>query len=451
AAGDLGLLFGLVLMLLPRHTHRDEAEGMALVVLTLAVVLLIAGDIWYGWLNLFQRFTPAAPPALFWLMASLLAPLAGLTQLRLTQRQPFTRQEQSLACQARLPERRTYLSEASRLLLPLVAALLACIAIAIRAIIAPVRPMDPLIPILVIFGLLLLVLMRQGITVLENARWQRRFALTLAHEQALQEINRRMEDFLGIAGHELKTPLTTVILSLQLLQRRIQHQEAQLREGARRERRGASQHDLEMPLEQAERLNRLVSELLDTSRIQAGQLQLDRRPANLAAIISAAVQEERQAFPERSISLHMPAEALPVFADAVRIGQVLTNYLTNALKYSPEDRPVEVGLQVEGQQARVWVRDQGPGIPLAEQERLWERFHRVPGIEVQSGSGIGLGLGLYINKTIMEYHQGQVGVQSAPGQGATFWFTMPLAASEPGIGTGVVPRPDASASEQHHC
>lgn len=450
AAGDLGLLFGLVLMLLPRHAHRDEAERVALVVLTLAVVLLIVGDIWFGWLNLFQRFTPAAPPALFWVVASLLAPLAGLTQLRLLQRQPLTRQEQPPARQAGLPERRVYLGEAGRVLLPLIAALLACIAIAIRAIIKPVRPMDPLIPILVIFGLLLLVLVRQGVTLLESARWQRRCALTQAREQALQEINSRMEDFLGIAGHELKTPLTTVILSLQLLQRRIQHQEAQLSEGTGRERRGISQRDLETPLEQAERLNRLVSELLDTSRIQAGQLKLDRRPANLADIVSAAVQEQRQAYPERPISLHMPADALPVFADAVRIGQVLTNYLTNALKYSPEDRPVEVGVQVEGQQARVWVRDQGPGIPLAEQERLWERFHRVPGIEVQSGSGIGLGLGLYISKTIMEYHQGQVGVQSAPGQGATFWFAMPLAAPEPGVGTGLVTRPDASASEQHH-
>ncbi|HEY7355606.1 MAG TPA: HAMP domain-containing sensor histidine kinase, partial [Ktedonobacterales bacterium] len=427
AAGDLGLLFGLILILLPRHVHRGEAEQAALVVLTLAVVLLIVGDTWYAWLNLFQRYTPASPPALFWLMASLLAPLAGLTQLRLMQRQPSPRQEQSLTWQADLPERQGYLSEAGRVLLPLVMALLACIAIAVRAIIAPVRPMEPLKPILVIFGLLLLVLVRQGITLLENARWQRRWTWALAHEQALQEINFRMEAFLGIAGHELKTPLTTVILSLQVLRRRIQHQMSPPREEVGRERREVSQRDLEVPLEQAERLNRLVSELLDTSRIQAGQLQLDRRPANLADIVSGAVQEQRQATPERSISLEMPeGVVLPVFADADRIGQVLANYLTNALKYSPEECPVEVGVQVEGQQARVWVRDYGPGIPLAEQERLWERFHRVPGIAVQSGSGIGLGLGLYISKTIMEYHQGQVGVKSTPGQGATFWFTLPL-------------------------
>ena len=113
--------------------------------------------------------------------------------------------------------------------------------------------------------------------------------------------------------------------------------------------------------------------------------------------------------------------------DADRLGQVVTNYLTNALKYSPTYCPVTVGLDVDARQARVWVRDEGPGLPPEEQEAIWERFHRVKGIEVQSGSGIGLGLGLYICRTIIERHQGQVGVESEPGQGSTFWFTVPLA------------------------
>ncbi len=130
-------------------------------------------------------------------------------------------------------------------------------------------------------------------------------------------------------------------------------------------------------------------------------------------------------FPERHIILHVPEGPVFVSADAERIGQVVTNYLTNALKYSREDRPVEVGVEEEWQQGRVWVHDQGPGIPPEAQESLWERFQRVPGIEVQSGSGIGLGLGLYISKTIIEHHQGQVGVQSSRGQGSTFWFALP--------------------------
>jgi signal transduction histidine kinase len=80
--------------------------------------------------------------------------------------------------------------------------------------------------------------------------------------------------------------------------------------------------------------------------------------------------------------------------------------------------------------AIVWVRDQGPGLPAGEQALIWERFHRVPGVEVQSGSGVGLGLGLHISRTIIEAHQGQVGVQSTPGAGSTFWFMLPLPAPD---------------------
>jgi signal transduction histidine kinase len=93
---------------------------------------------------------------------------------------------------------------------------------------------------------------------------------------------------------------------------------------------------------------------------------------------------------------------------------------------------VQVGLAVVGSQARVWVSDQGPGLPAAEQERIWERFHRAQGVEVQYGTGVGLGLGLSISRTIIEHHQGQVGVESAPGKGSTFWFMLPLICEEPG-------------------
>jgi signal transduction histidine kinase len=111
---------------------------------------------------------------------------------------------------------------------------------------------------------------------------------------------------------------------------------------------------------------------------------------------------------------------------------VLTNYLTNALKYSLEECPVDVMLEVVGSSiARVSVRDQGPGIPAEEQAHIWEIFHRVPGVEVLTGSGVGLGLGLYISRTIIERHGGQVGVESTVGLGSTFWFTLPLAPGQP--------------------
>jgi signal transduction histidine kinase len=425
--GDLGMVFGLAVALIYRQCHLARA---VLGLLIAAFLCLVLADTWATTFLLYSNhvYRSGNPPDVFWNAFYLLVPLAGLVQIRLTRRALATQREVVNDEALEHPSfQRDDFNEVIRVLSPLVAALLACAVIAVRAIIAPLAPGHPQGPILIIFGLLLLVLLRQGITVLENAQLRRKWAFALAHEQALNEINRRMEAFLGIAGHELKTPLTTVILSLQMLQRRAQQRVSSAEGAAGRERKEEFSHrDLELPLQQADRLNRLVSELLDTSRIQAGQLHLDRRSANILDVVRMAVEEQRQAVPERTVSLSLPEGPLLVFADVDRIGQVLTNYLTNALKYSQEDRPVEVEVQVEDQHVRVWVRDQGPGIPLVEQAHLWERFHRVPGIEIQSGSGIGLGLGLYISKTIIEQHQGQPGVQSTPGEGSTFWFTLPL-------------------------
>jgi len=108
-------------------------------------------------------------------------------------------------------------------------------------------------------------------------------------------------------------------------------------------------------------------------------------------------------------------------------GQVLTNYLANALKYAPVDQPVSVRLEVAASSARVSVRDLGMGLTAEQQQRVWERFYQVAAPGHQGPDG-GLGLGLAIARAIVEQHHGQVGVESAPGRGSTFWFTLPLAA-----------------------
>lgn len=257
--------------------------------------------------------------------------------------------------------------------------------------------------------------------VIERERMLREREEARASELALREANRRMEEFLSIASHELRTPLTTIKGNTQLAIRQMRttfeafDRMLKLFEGTDRQTR---------------RLNRLVDDLLDVSRTQADRLELFPVPCDLAEIVREVVEEQRASWPQRTITLNVADDmSAPVSADPQRIAQVISNYLNNALKYSEEEKPVSLRLQREGGQARVSVQDEGPGLSPEEQDHIWERFYRVPGIEVQSGSGVGLGLGLHITRAIIEQHSGQVGVESAPGQGSTFWFSLPITPS----------------------
>ena len=248
----------------------------------------------------------------------------------------------------------------------------------------------------------------------------------------LRETNARTDEFLSIASHELHG-LTSLTMALHLIDRRLH------RLAARTERE-APPKDIPRQLEaidwllstaeqQVDRQNRLIGDLLDVSRIRANKLEFHLDLCDLATIVQDAVDEQRLSWPDRAIALDLPDRAIYVNADAMRVGQVVTNYLTNALKYSPEGAPVAVALRMDGTLARVSVRDQGPGLTLEQRDHIWDRFHRVPGIKQQSGSGAGLGLGLHIARTIVQYHGGEVGIDSVSGSGSTFWFTLPLAAT----------------------
>jgi signal transduction histidine kinase len=419
--GDLALFFGLTMIWLHYREYATDHAVMALLIP--AILCLMVGDTWFA-INLMNtsRYQTGGPPDLFWLAFYLLLPLAMLVQFRLLQRRLAGVDTRSVIQQPYNLQWQDFIASL-RVISPVAAALFAsAVLFILRDLGTSMLP--PLRLDLIALFLLGLALVRQAMTAVDNQRLHRE------QEAALRQSTAQMETFLGIAGHELKNPLASAQLALQLVELRIRRL---------LERERVEVADVAPLLEpvvraenQEERLHRLVNDLVGVARVQAGKLDLHLAPADLATIVREEVEGQRQLRPERTIVLESRAEqCVPVMADAQRIGQVVTNYLTNGLKYSPADCPVTVGLQVDDQQAQLWVRDLGPGLPPEEQEHIWERYYRVKGIEVQSGSGVELGLGLHICRTIIELHHGQVGVQSARGAGSTFWFSLPLAAPEP--------------------
>jgi PAS domain S-box-containing protein len=260
-----------------------------------------------------------------------------------------------------------------------------------------------------------------------------------AKELALLTVNQRMDEFLSMAAHDLKSPVASGKLNAQVAARQLQRAAA-LPEAAQLGTTTPftqAQHSLEAVNHSMDRLARLVDRLLDVSRVRTGKLEVFLQPCPLDNLVRECVEEQRLLAPSRTIRLQLPpAGPVRALADADRIDQVITNFLTNALRYAPEDRPITVTLAVEDASARVSVRDEGPGIPVEEQQRIWAQFEQAassssqrrreePGAAPPSHQ-TGLGLGLYISREIIERHGGQVGVDSAAGRGATFWFTLPL-------------------------
>jgi len=175
---------------------------------------------------------------------------------------------------------------------------------------------------------------------------------------------------------------------------------------------------------------RLINDLLDLSHIQEDKVELRLATCNLVRLVYETVQDHQAAHPSRLITLDLPEQdPILVYADRDRLQQVLSNYLTNALKFSPVTEPVEVGMRLEAEVVRVWVQDHGPGLSAEQQEHIWKRFYQAPQTPVQSGWKMGLGFGLYICQQLMSRQQGQVGVESTTGEGSRFWFVLPLLSS----------------------
>ena len=231
---------------------------------------------------------------------------------------------------------------------------------------------------------------------------------------ALQELDRKKDEFLSVASHELRTPLTTIKGYTQLIAQTINELPEEERTTY-----------LAAVLGEIDRMMGLISELLDVSRIETNRLQIDRQSVRWLEFLQRRTAAFRIQNPAREIRFIPAIPETDMQVDPDRIRQVVDNLLSNAVKYSSEGSAIEVRVSVDGEAMITDVTDFGIGIPSDELNKLFERFHRARNVSSRYYGG--LGLGLYIAKAIVEAHEGTIGVVSEEGKGATFTIRLPLA------------------------
>jgi signal transduction histidine kinase len=227
-------------------------------------------------------------------------------------------------------------------------------------------------------------------------------------DQIIQS-NQKKDEFIGIASHELKTPLTSAKGFLELLNSIEQDQQNKL--------------FIQKALNSINKLQSLIYDLLDVSKIQAGQLQLDTKEVDIDKLIDECVQEVQISTSTHIIIREDSLTSTIVFADKNRIEQVLINLLSNAIKYSPKGERIFVYTSRTPSKITVSVQDFGVGLPMSDHEKIFDRFYR----SKEKDSGIsGFGLGLYICAQIIKRHNGRIWVDSKEGSGSTFYFELPI-------------------------
>ncbi|RYE36583.1 MAG: HAMP domain-containing histidine kinase, partial [Sphingobacteriaceae bacterium] len=219
------------------------------------------------------------------------------------------------------------------------------------------------------------------------------------------------DDFISIASHELKTPITSLKASLQMLNRLKSKIEPAIVPKL-----------IEQANKSMEKTSTLVEDLLNASKVNAGQLHLNKNTFNAAQMLQNSCEHVKAVGKHRLIFLGDPQ--LQVYADEHRIDQIIVNMVNNAVKYAPESKNIFLIAEKAGAYTKISVKDNGPGIAADKTPHLFERYYRS---DYQGVQFSGIGLGLYISAEIVRKHGGEIGVQSEPGKGSTFWFTLPAA------------------------
>lgn len=236
---------------------------------------------------------------------------------------------------------------------------------------------------------------------------------TFTDIDAQKKMEKEKDEFLSIASHELKTPLTSIKAYVQLMDRKLNFQPE-----------SSEKAYMSKVLGQIEKLNSLITDLLDVSKIENGKLKINKKPTNLENVIQNSVDAIVQTYEGKvKIDRHGQKPDLLIPLDEIRIEQVITNFLSNAIKYAPDSQQVIVSTFTDDENVRVSVTDFGIGIPDYKQPLVFQKFYRVEESSVQFQ---GLGIGLFICAEIIAQHDGTIGVSSEPGEGSTFYFTLPL-------------------------
>jgi signal transduction histidine kinase len=220
-----------------------------------------------------------------------------------------------------------------------------------------------------------------------------------------------LKEFIALVSHDLRSPLTAILGTAELLRRSLVEQSLS------RDARFA-----ETIATSARRMDSMIRELVDSARLEAGGFEMNRVPTNLRELIAEIVQRVGTTEDQARLQIESPPALPLVAADVDRLERAIVNLVTNALKYSPPTSPVVIRLEHGKAEVVIAVIDQGVGIPLEEQPRVFDRHYRAKGV----GSVAGLGLGLYIARLIVAAHNGRIWVESSVGKGSVFRIALPL-------------------------
>ena len=233
----------------------------------------------------------------------------------------------------------------------------------------------------------------------------------LAEIETRKRAENKKDEFISIASHELKTPLTSIKGYVQLLERSLEKAEPEV----------LKMH-IQKANQQLNKLNDLVADLLDISKMESGKMAFAEKMFSIGQFLNNVVDIMQHSNPDIHLKLENSV-SVEVFGDEHRIEQVLINFITNAIKYAPGVNRVEMKITTEDKNVRFSVRDFGIGIAEDQQSKVFEKFYRVDETSMRFQ---GLGIGLYISSEIIKRHGGNIGVNSVPGEGSEFYFTLPL-------------------------